>query len=266
MNEIPDIPIQFPPSSASGRQTGSLFWARPNRRTAPDVADPELYQACQGFEAHFAKYLFSQMRGETRIMEGDSHAAEMYQGMFDEVIGEHVAANGGLGIADMMYRQIMETRGISPNAMLGPGNMDPTMNPRLDEFRDVIESAARENSLDPSLLRAVIQRESGANPLHSSQRGRQGLMAISEEMMREENVGNAFDPEENVNAGAAYLRRQYERFGTIPLALAAFHASPEAVERHNGLPPYTETRLFVNKVLDFYGAFKSALGDENDEW
>ena len=115
-------------------------------------------------------------------------------------------------------------------------------------FADVVNAAARRHGVDPGLVHAVIAVESGYRANAQSPAGAQGLMQLMPGTQRQLGVSDAFDPQQNVDAGVAYLRRLTDEFGTV-LALAAYNAGPGAVRRYNGIPPYKETRAYVQAVL-----------------
>ncbi|MCY4076507.1 MAG: transglycosylase SLT domain-containing protein [Acidobacteria bacterium] len=116
-------------------------------------------------------------------------------------------------------------------------------------FADIVDAAARRHGIDPSLVHAVIAVESGYRANAQSPAGAQGLMQLMPGTQRQLGVSDAFDPRQNVDAGVAYLHRLTDEFGTV-LALAAYNAGPGAVRRYNGIPPYKETRAYVQAVLD----------------
>ncbi len=115
-------------------------------------------------------------------------------------------------------------------------------------FADIVNAAAHRHGVDPSLVHAVIAVESGYRANAQSPAGAQGLMQLMPGTQRQLGVSDAFDPQQNVDAGVAYLRRLTDEFGTV-LALAAYNAGPGAVRRYNGIPPYRETRAYVQAVL-----------------
>lgn len=121
--------------------------------------------------------------------------------------------------------------------------------------RDVLEGLADRyalrQSLSPALVRAVIQVESAWNPRALSVKGAMGLMQLMPETAAEFDVNDPYDPEQNVRAGVAYLRRLIDRFdGRTELALAAYNAGPGAVERYGReVPPYRETRNYVRRIV-----------------
>ncbi|MDY7094020.1 MAG: lytic transglycosylase domain-containing protein [Acidobacteriota bacterium] len=122
-----------------------------------------------------------------------------------------------------------------------------------------IERYATDHRLSQRLVQAVVQVESGYNPRALSHKGAQGLMQLMPETARELAVEDAFDPEENLRGGTLYLRRMLDRFGDLQLALAAYNAGPTAVQRHGGVPPYTETLNYVRRVLALYSGEDEAV-------
>ena len=116
-------------------------------------------------------------------------------------------------------------------------------------FAGIVDSAARRHGVDPDLVHAVIAVESGYRATAQSPAGAQGLMQLMPGTQRDLGIADAFDPQQNVDAGVAYLRRLTDEFGTV-LAIAAYNAGPGAVRRYNGIPPYAETRAYVRAVLD----------------
>lgn len=114
----------------------------------------------------------------------------------------------------------------------------------------MVTKAAHKYALPPSLVRAVAKAESAFDPAALSPKGAQGVMQLMPGTARELGVRNAFDPAENIDAGARLLRRLLEKYeGRVAEALAAYNAGPGAVARHKGVPPYRETRGYIRKVV-----------------
>lgn len=113
-----------------------------------------------------------------------------------------------------------------------------------------IERAARANSLDPALLVSVIKAESNGDANAVSPAGAKGLMQLIDSTAAEQGVKRVFDPRENISGGARYLRQLLDRFGDTKLALAAYNAGPGNVIKYRGVPPFEETRSYVDTVLD----------------
>lgn len=121
------------------------------------------------------------------------------------------------------------------------------------DLEPVIARHSGDQNLDPKLVKAVIQVESGYNSRARSNKGALGLMQLMPDTASLLNVRNPFDPEENVRAGTRYLRQLLDRFaGRVELALAGYNAGPGAVEKHRGVPPYAETRDYVRQVMALY--------------
>jgi soluble lytic murein transglycosylase-like protein len=118
---------------------------------------------------------------------------------------------------------------------------------------ELIERYAGEHDVDPRLVQAVMQAESGYNVKALSTKGAIGLMQLMPQTARELAVGDPWDPEQNVRGGVAYLKRMLDLFSQeLDFALAAYNAGPNAVLQYAGVPPYAETRHYVRKVRCLY--------------
>ena len=125
---------------------------------------------------------------------------------------------------------------------------------RSAKYDVTIDAAAKFNTLQPALVRAVIVVESGFNPRALSKKGAVGLMQLNPSTAKRYGVKDIYDPEQNIRAGAHYLKDLLARFGSnLELALAAYNAGEDAVERyHRHVPPYTETMSYVPNVMRVY--------------
>jgi len=122
------------------------------------------------------------------------------------------------------------------------------------EFGSMVSLAAKLHGLDPALLHAVVTVESGYNPKAISRKGAVGLMQLMPATAKRYSVSDIWDPKQNLNGGASYLRDLLSMFNNnLSLALAAYNAGEGAVIQHgNRIPPYAETRTYVPRVLQHY--------------
>ncbi|MEP1353167.1 MAG: lytic transglycosylase domain-containing protein [Tateyamaria sp.] len=111
----------------------------------------------------------------------------------------------------------------------------------------VAKDAAKRHGVPVDLFLRLVQQESGWNPKARSHKGAYGLAQLMPSTARGLGVDRK-DPLENLDGGARYLRQQYQTFGSWRLALAAYNAGPGAVKKHNGVPPYQETRNYVRVI------------------
>ena len=116
------------------------------------------------------------------------------------------------------------------------------------DFDLLIAEASQRYGVDPMLVKAVIKVESNFDPRAVSHAGAKGLMQLMDATGKQLGVADPFDAKQNVEGGAAYLRQMLDRFGDLSLALAAYNAGPEAVDRYRGIPPYAETQRYVSLV------------------
>jgi Rod binding domain-containing protein len=269
------------------------------------------------FEAVFLSYLFRTMKETVPDSPfSEDPSGSMYEGMFEESLGNSLAEGGGVGLADMLLKSLERkveaaaaTTGIrraGPNGSpAAPETPDPAAGLKkaairpellpitgmrekaalavplttapadqtapaaaaqrvrnrrpLDEpVAQALDQAADKVGVDRDLLKAVALAESGGNPSAVSPRGARGLMQLMAATAREMGVDKVLDPLENAMGGARYLKRLLIRHGGDErLALASYNAGPGAVERHGGVPPYRETREYIERVLDYRRALKS---------
>jgi soluble lytic murein transglycosylase-like protein len=144
---------------------------------------------------------------------------------------------------------------LSPHDRTESGDRyDAMLLAKAGRYDSIIENAALSASVEPNLLRAVIVVESGFNSRAVSKRGAVGLMQLMPATASRFGVSNPYDPRQNIHGGAQYLKFLIDRFGqNVRLALAAYNAGEEAVERNGGqIPPFTETMAYVPRVLRIY--------------
>ena len=118
----------------------------------------------------------------------------------------------------------------------------------------LINRNAKIYGLDPALVRAMVEVESGFDIRAVSPKGAQGLMQIMPGTAQDLKLKDSFDASKNIEAGTRYMRQLLDRFGgNVKLAVAAYNAGPGAVSKHGGVPPIAETKNYVEKVKAKYG-------------
>jgi soluble lytic murein transglycosylase-like protein len=192
----------------------------------PAVADAEIAVLTNGLTLKVSSYRFD-ARTVTLFLKGGGEAtvpSSLIQGIVADEIVEEVAA-----------------------AVAAESNGDPK------DVRRLATETARRHGLDPDLVLAVIAVESAFRPDAVSPKGAQGLMQLMPATARELGVKDPLDPASNLDGGTRYLTsliRLYD--GDLKRALAAYNAGAGAVKRHGGVPPFRETREYVQKVLERY--------------
>ncbi len=122
-------------------------------------------------------------------------------------------------------------------------------------YASIIEKAAATYNVPDKLIAAVIKQESNFNASAVSHAGAQGLMQLMPKTAQYLGVTNSFDPEQNIMAGAKYLRQMLDKFDNDPsLALAAYNAGASRVTKYGGIPPFKETQNYVKKVMNYFTA------------
>jgi Rod binding domain-containing protein len=144
----------------------------------------------------------------------------------------------------------LHTESIGP-LKLESARISDQVDPIAVKYGHLIEEAAERTVLDSSLIYGVIRAESAGNAKAVSPKGAKGLMQLMDSTADDMNVKRVFDPKENIQGGSRYLKRLLEKFGNVKLALAAYNAGPAAVDRFRGIPPYLETREYINRVLAY---------------
>lgn len=166
---------------------------------------------------------------------------------FQNQLKESLKANGAAVEQPQQTPQEMEPQ-IQNDELL---RNDSTGDYDSEKFDELIKSTADKYNLDTRLLHAVVKAESNYNPNAVSTKGAMGLMQLMPGTAESLDVKNPFNPVENMDAGARFLKSLIEKYnGNLQLALAAYNAGPTAVETYKGIPPYDETKAYVTQVLD----------------
>lgn len=182
-----------------------------------------------------------------------------------EVVGDKVrlylAGNSADSSADANYLEVaadsiirVETIADTPKPVAAvakmPGAVTLITAPTKEEMHEMLAHAGAAHHIDEDLLASVVRAESGGQVKAVSRTGAQGLMQLMPGTASAMGVDDAFQPQQNIAGGTAYLDALLTRYhDNVALALAAYNAGPGAVDRYHGIPPYRETREYVARVI-----------------
>ncbi len=231
-------------------------------------------KAAEGFESLFVLRMLKEMRKTVpkSSLFGDSYAMDVFMSMFDEKLADQIAQSKSFGLGDMVVKylekkyqgefdskpeNIPKTDEINKSPISNANPVNETMENRVNRFQSIIVGAAQHFNVDPALIKAVIAQESSGHPDAVSRSGAKGLMQLMDLTAQELDVNNIFDPKENIMGGVQYLKKLLEENnGDISLALASYNAGPGTVKLYNGIPPYAETRNYIQNVLKMKEQFQ----------
>ena len=119
----------------------------------------------------------------------------------------------------------------------------------MADYSQLINAKAQKYGVPANVLTELVRAESGFNPNAKSPAGAMGLGQLMAGTARGLGVTNPYDPDQNLDGAANYLSQQIKKFGSVPLALAAYNSGPGAVQKYGGIPPYKETQAYVNRIM-----------------
>jgi soluble lytic murein transglycosylase-like protein len=182
--------------------------------------------------------------------EGDTIVLEMRSGgevTCEKTLIEKIVAD------EVPFKDPQEVAVPAQEVVPGPA-AEPSGLLQTSPYSQIIASMAETHGVDPVLVTALIQVESGNRASARSHKGAMGLMQLMPSTARQYNVRNPYDPRANIAAGVKHLKSLIDRFdGVVELALAAYNAGEGAVKKFNGIPPYRETRDYVSRILSLSG-------------
>ena len=173
--------------------------------------------------------------------------------IMSDILAQITGAGGRQTASSFAPQEGSAALSIAPQGVAGamPGPPGPGV---VGEYAPLADRISREAGIDPLLVQAVIMQESGGNPRAVSPVGAQGLMQLMPPTAQRLGVVDAFDPEQNIRGGVAFLKWLLDKYGgDETMALAAYNAGPAAVDQYGGIPPYEETRRFVASVRRMAG-------------
>jgi soluble lytic murein transglycosylase-like protein len=171
-----------------------------------------------------------------------------------EIIGDKTRLYTAGGFVEVPTEEIVEYEHDDTPEAASPVETTP-----VKSIPDHVAEASKSTGIDPDFLNSVIHHESGFNPRAVSKKGARGLMQLMPDTADKLGVRDSFDPGQNIQGGAAYLRQLLVQYnGDAQKALAAYNAGPHRVQQYNGVPPYTETRSYVAGIIREYNRKKIA--------
>ncbi len=202
-------------------------------------------QALQNFHSNpgqSASGLFQDMLSS--ILNDQSTALGATATKLDELFEDALAAVGSSNLSKQNITQTLPPIQLTKIATNSNANFD-----------GLIDQAAAMFSVPAKLIKSVIQKESNFNPNAVSHAGASGLMQLMPSTARDLGVQNIFDPAENIQGGAKYLKQLLDKYDNqVDLALAAYNAGPGNVDKYGGIPPFKETKNYVRQVTDIYSS------------
>jgi soluble lytic murein transglycosylase-like protein len=160
----------------------------------------------------------------------------------------------------MFYNSVTESFLNTIDNHLKPQKTSPKFAVKNEEilYASIVSKIANKHKIDPAIIMAIIMAESGYNPRAVSKKGAKGLMQLMPRTAKSLGVKNIFNPNDNINAGVKYFKKNLNRFnGDVKLALAAYNAGSGNVRKYRGIPPFRATKIYVKKVLEYYQLYKN---------
>jgi soluble lytic murein transglycosylase-like protein len=187
-------------------------------------------------------YRWTDGRGVVHFTDAPRHASYKKLPRPRAMAGLRVFAPSQGSRDSLMLRRVGSARRLRPN-------------PNAEIYDPIILLASQTHGVPAALVKAVIAAESAFDPGALSPKGAMGLMQLMPGTAKDLGVDEPFHDEQNVHGGTRYLRYLFDRYGDWLRTLAAYNAGPQAVDRYDGVPPYEETRQYVQRVLSYYRRF-----------
>ncbi len=244
-----------------------------------------LAKAAQDFESMLTQMMLKSMTKTTGGMFGEeSFGGDYFDTIFETKLASYISENKSLGLADMIYKNVIgenldmnkikqELQSVSstdlrvaPRRKIKVKNDSTAISPskgsinRLNKFDDIINKASKTFGVDKNVIRSVILAESAANPKAMSNANAKGLMQLIDSTASDMNVKNIWNPEDNIFGGTKYLSKMLEQFdGDLEKSLAAYNAGPGNVKKYNGVPPFEETKNYINRIKGYMKFWEDKL-------
>lgn len=237
------------------RQTipkSSLLTGGLGEDTYTSMFDEELSKMVAGGPASLSESLYRSLEKHLTAESGDTLATS---GIFKSGVTERSRPSSTTA-ASRVEPEKLKVKAAAKETTSPKAPSPPVVRPKitsdavLETYGPTIEEASRKYSLDPTLVYSVIITESGGDPNAVSPKGAKGLMQLMDSTAEQLGVVDSLNPQQNIHGGAKYLRQLLDKYnGDLPRTLAAYNAGPGAVDKHKGVPPYAETKRYVDKVM-----------------
>jgi len=241
-------------------------------RNFTDVQKTKLAKASQDFESLLTGMMLKSMNKTTEggMFGKDSYGGDVLDTIFESELSSYMTRSQGLGIANILYKKLTGEElqsNLNTNKPLIPPidlkfnrktNGAKAVSPsnsslnRLNKFLPIIKEAAQQFGVDENLIKSVILTESAANPDAQSKVKAKGLMQLMDSTAADLGVNNVWNPKENIIGGTKYLSQMLQQYdGDVEKTLAAYNTGPSNVEKYDGIPPFKETKNYINRVLGY---------------
>lgn len=232
----------------------------------------KLAKATKDFETLMTSMMLKSMTDSTEGMFGkEGFGADMMDSIFQQELAGHMTQSRSLGIAQLLYKNItgedltselLEMRLKKTNDYsfstnnFGNKKVDKPISgkpfERLKQYENIIQSASQKYNVDTNIIKSIILTESAANEKAVSSANAKGLMQLMDGTAKDLGVKNSFDPVQNIYGGTKYISQMLRQYnGDLKLALAAYNAGPGNVNKYNGVPPFTETKNYIERVMNY---------------
>lgn len=241
----------------------------------------KLADASKQFESLLTSLMLKSMSQTTEGMFGsESYGGDSFESIFHFEIANKMSEGKGLGIANMIYKKLTG-EDLPNNFNLSEIRIRPTKErfslkehindfnsitpsseslERVSRFEEIIEEASMRFGVSKNLIKSVILAESAGKVDALSSANAKGLMQIIDSTAEYLGIRNVWNPRENILGGTKYLAELLEKYnGNIQFALAGYNAGPGNVDKYNGVPPFSETKTYINRVIGYLNHFERNL-------
>ncbi|MEW6702732.1 MAG: transglycosylase SLT domain-containing protein [Bacteroidota bacterium] len=238
----------------------------------------KIASAAKQFESMLTSMMLKSMNKTTGGMLGEEgYGNDMLDTVFEQEIASYIGKTKSLGLAEVLYKKItgeemtpdmrfkissrldsIKMKYTEPAA--DSTNVQPSSQSlnRIEKFNNHIDEAAKSFGVDKNIIKSIIMTESAGNQRAVSSAKAKGLMQLMDSTASDMGVSNVFNPRENIFGGTKYFAQMLRQYsGDLKLALAAYNAGPQNVEKFKGVPPFEETKNYINKVLGYLNHFEN---------